>query len=170
MKSLSRGFTIVELLIVIVIIGILVALVIVSYNGIQDRARQAQIANDQTLLLKAISAARVNSGDVALRYVTLSTGTAGGCVNKASGTGLATLNKTSDSCWTNYLTALQRISNASNIDVTKIVDPWGRPYYLDENEGEYACPTGDSFGVYRQPFVSGWGQMTNSKVIPTATC
>jgi len=35
----SRGFTIVELLIVIVIIGILAGLVLVAYNGVQDRSR-----------------------------------------------------------------------------------------------------------------------------------
>lgn len=34
----SRGFTIVELLIVIVVIGILAAITIVAFNGIQDRA------------------------------------------------------------------------------------------------------------------------------------
>ena len=38
----QRGFTIVELLIVIVIIGILASLVIVAYNGIQMRARNSQ--------------------------------------------------------------------------------------------------------------------------------
>lgn len=33
----ARGFTIVELLIVIVVIGILAGIVIVSYNGVQTR-------------------------------------------------------------------------------------------------------------------------------------
>lgn len=38
-KTKSRGFTIVELLIVIVIIAILAAITIVAYNGIQNRAK-----------------------------------------------------------------------------------------------------------------------------------
>ena len=41
MKHFRAGFTIVELLIVIVVIGILAALTIVSYNGIQERARMS---------------------------------------------------------------------------------------------------------------------------------
>ena len=36
---ISKGFTIVELLIVIVVIGILAAITIVAYNGIQERTR-----------------------------------------------------------------------------------------------------------------------------------
>lgn len=39
----SQGFTIVELLIVIVVVGILAAITVVAYNGIQKRAYQASI-------------------------------------------------------------------------------------------------------------------------------
>lgn len=39
----STGFTIVELLIVIVVIGILAAITIVAYNGIQERARKTNL-------------------------------------------------------------------------------------------------------------------------------
>src|SRR5665648_279507 len=40
------GFTIVELLIVIVVIGILAAITVVAYNGIQDRARRVSLTSD----------------------------------------------------------------------------------------------------------------------------
>ena len=41
-----RGFTIVELLIVIVVIGILAAITIVSFNGVQGRSQDASIQSD----------------------------------------------------------------------------------------------------------------------------
>jgi prepilin-type N-terminal cleavage/methylation domain-containing protein len=44
----QRGFTIVELLIVIVTIAVLAAIVIVSYSGIQQRAQQGKIQADLT--------------------------------------------------------------------------------------------------------------------------
>jgi|GEM_PF-1458296 len=45
-RALSHGFTIVELLIVIVVIAILAAITIVSYNGISARAKEATLRSD----------------------------------------------------------------------------------------------------------------------------
>src|SRR5665647_3707929 len=45
-KHKQLGFTIVELLIVIVVIGILAAITIVAYNGIQQRAVVASLTSD----------------------------------------------------------------------------------------------------------------------------
>ena len=46
MRKTSNGFTIVELLIVIVVIGILAAITIVAYNGIQNRAQLTGVQAD----------------------------------------------------------------------------------------------------------------------------
>ena len=57
----QRGFTIVELLVVIVVIGILAALAIVSFNGIQARAAAAALQSDLASSAKKIEASRASS-------------------------------------------------------------------------------------------------------------
>ena len=49
-KKEQKGFTIVELLIVIVVIGILAALVLNTFSGVQKRARDTDRQNDMTQL------------------------------------------------------------------------------------------------------------------------
>lgn len=49
----SAGFTIVELLVVIVVIGILATVAIVAYNGVQQKARDAGVMNDISVLSSA---------------------------------------------------------------------------------------------------------------------
>lgn len=56
MKRTMSGFTIVELLIVIVVIGILAAITIVSYNGIQQRAYNTQVISGVSSYQKLIQA------------------------------------------------------------------------------------------------------------------
>ena len=56
------GFTIVELLIVVVVIGILAAIVIVSYNGITQAARDSQRQGDIATVVKAIRLYEAKNG------------------------------------------------------------------------------------------------------------
>lgn len=65
-KKATSGFTIVELLIVIVVIGILAAITIVSYNGIQNRARDTQRVQDIRTIAKALEIYKTQTGDYPL--------------------------------------------------------------------------------------------------------
>jgi prepilin-type N-terminal cleavage/methylation domain-containing protein len=52
--ALKKGFTIIELLVSIVVIGILVSIMLVSYGGIQQRSRDSDRSSDITQLKIAI--------------------------------------------------------------------------------------------------------------------
>lgn len=57
----QKGFTIVELLIVIVVIAILAAITIVAYNGIQNRAKASAVQSDVVNLVKKVEAFKAQS-------------------------------------------------------------------------------------------------------------
>lgn len=58
----ATGFTIVELLIVIVVIAILAAISMVAYNGVQDRAKNAQVQSDIRQVAKLIEMYNADKG------------------------------------------------------------------------------------------------------------
>lgn len=58
----SKGFTIVELLIVIVVIGILATLVIVTFSGIQQKGRDSQRKTDINALQSHVEAYYAQNG------------------------------------------------------------------------------------------------------------
>ena len=61
-QTKTRGFTIVELLIVIVVIAILAAITIVAYNGIQNRAKTSSGQAAANSLVKKFEALNAIKG------------------------------------------------------------------------------------------------------------
>lgn len=62
MKKYGSGFTIVELLIVVVVIAILAAITIVSYNGISQRAKNTEVLSRIDSYTKIFQLYKVQNG------------------------------------------------------------------------------------------------------------
>ena len=97
-KSLrsARGFTIVELLIVIVIIAILAAITIVAYNGIQNRAKASSGQSLANSVAKKVEALNAVKGTY-LSTSTTGAGMAGSALNTRAAEAPASTEATLDS-------------------------------------------------------------------------
>lgn len=65
-RTKTKGFTIVELLIVIVVIGILAAITVVAYNGITDRSKTASAESAASGAAKKAGAYQSEIGNLPL--------------------------------------------------------------------------------------------------------
>jgi len=142
---LQRGFTIVELLIVIVVIAILAAITIVAYNGVQARARDSRRANDLASIKTAV-----------LTYDAINGGVPGTATYGSSGIGgwdYSTLPN-----WLSFLRSTNGNMPVDPINQAPTTDPQndGRTYF-------YYCYTGspstvaigylkDAGGLVKQTF------------------
>lgn len=111
--GIKPGFTIVELLIVIVVIGILAGLVITTFAGTQAKARDTRRKHDVAEIKKAIAGYAITEGDEIY--------TGSGCGSAGNGSGFY-----------NYVSApsypksiAQCLNEAGYISL-KVIDPSGK--------------------------------------------
>ena len=135
------GFTIVELLIVIVVIGILAAITIVAYNGIQDRARNAQRVSDVNTIQKALEQYKALNGTYPPTSASSAATIQSVCSSVATGYGYSFV---PDGTW---LKPLIDQGIVSRVPVSPINDCTNFYRYLHPSATSYGCTTRTS-GYY----------------------
>lgn len=128
---MKNGFTIVELLIVIVVISILASITVVAYTGIQDQARDSKRRSDAAAIAKAITAWSIQTGK-------LPSETGGGHLQGGEGW-------FSKNDGVNYDPSIEEVLIADDVISTSgIRDPW----YAQPWNGGYMVYTCDTKGTY----------------------
>ena len=133
-KSQS-GFTLVELLVVMAVIGVLASIVLASLRDADTRARYAVVQSEMRNLVQAIVVAQGESNST-LYQMTGTYCSACSCFGVDARDIPAT-----HQCFIDQTNTLNDIKNANRGLIglpDELRDPWGSPYLFDENEGEAA--------------------------------
>lgn len=136
-KHKQSGFTIVELLIVIVVIGILAAITIVAYNGVQQRAQDSRRASDITSIQQALERYRVDNGAYPLTYATTTANLPSGFAGLYGSTAYYAYSVATDGTWQKGLTDAKVLNSALKDPVN---DNSNFYMYLGYNGGMNGCP------------------------------
>jgi type IV pilus assembly protein PilA len=117
MKLKNQGFSIVELIVIIVVIGILATVGIVSYNGVQNNARDTAIKSDLEGVGAQLEAYRTQVSNVSQQFPNTTTqlGTLQIKANKASYSTSVSVNFVYCTNATRQDFALAAISKSGNI-------------------------------------------------------
>lgn len=125
MKQSKSGFTIVEIMIVVLVIGILASIVIVSYNQVQARSRDSKRKADVSNMIKALE---IYYGDNGSYPIASTTNSSVGSIWYSSDT----------TSWNTFKTAMTGAidifpSDPSNIggDVTSLSSAHNYAYYAN---------------------------------------
>lgn len=139
-KVASKGFTLVELLIVIVVIAILAAVTIVAYNGAQGRARDSARYSDVKNILDALELYHSQNGVFPANSPTMSTNP-GGCAIGGS----YSYSYASDGTWIKPLVSGKYIDSAPIPPVNDCSHYYR--YYHSTSSTENGCTYGVGFYV-----------------------
>jgi len=166
MRKTTSGFTIVELLIVIVVIGILAAITVTAYSGIQQRAKNITTINGVKQYQKALALYAVDKGSYPNILSCLGDGYSypsnpGSCAGASSVYTQSSFN----TALAPYLSALPRLDTTNitiytaNIRAGAYYDPavgtYGTIYYMLAGTTA-TCDVGGSKNLSSNPGVTGF--------------
>lgn len=120
MKKSRSGFTVVELIVVIVVIGILAAFVIILYSGVQKQARDDRRRTDIATIQKAMELYYSDNG----QYPS-PTGSTGSVINSG-------WYSSGDSSWDVLKAKLTGADAIDELPKDPINTPGGKPYITDQ--------------------------------------